>query len=84
MKAIDNTAQKEESHISITDVARRVRADSENQDPLLRELELNAMLRLCDLMTQTGVIRIPAIIHGAILAERDRVSILANQGASKA
>ena len=78
MKAIDTTVQ-ESKHISITDVARQVRADSEHQDPVLRELELNAMLRICDLMSQTGVIRIPAIVHGCILAERDRVAILVNQ-----
>jgi hypothetical protein len=78
MKATDNTARKDEQHMSITGVASQVRQDSENQDPILRELELNAMLRLCDLLSRTGIIRIPAIIVGAVMAERDRVSILAD------
>jgi hypothetical protein len=79
MKAIDNTARKDEEHISIPDVASIVRKESEDQDPILREIELTAMLRMCDLLSQTGVVRIPAIIYGSVLAERDRVAILADQ-----
>ena len=78
MKAID-TAQQESKHLSITDVARQVREDSNHQDPVLREIELNAMLRILDLMAQTGIVRIPAIIHGCILSELDRVSALADK-----
>jgi hypothetical protein len=78
MKATDNTARKDEQHMSITGVASQVRAESENQDPVLREIELNAMLHMCDLLSRTGIVRIPAIIVGAVMAERDRVSILAD------
>lgn len=66
----------EQEHISITDVVKAIRKDSDSQDPVLREVELDAMLRLCELLSQTGVIRIPAIILGGIMAERDRVSML--------
>lgn len=78
MNANENTARKDEHHISLNDLATQVRQDSDNQDPILRELELNAQLRICDLLANTGIVRIPAIAYGAILAERDRVSILAD------
>lgn len=77
-----NTASQEKQepkHISLTDVVVQVRKDSDDQDPIIRELELNAMLRICGLMSQTGMIRIPAIIYGGVMAERDRIAILANQ-----
>jgi hypothetical protein len=78
--AIDHTAiQVDEDHISITGVVDQVHADSEDRDPVLREVELNAMLELCTLLSRTGLIRIPAIIYGGILAERDQVSALVDE-----
>lgn len=83
MKAIDNTAaalvEKDSDHISITGVVEAIRADSEGQDPVLREVELAAMLRLANLLSNTGIIRIPGVIYGALLSEHERVGKLADE-----
>jgi hypothetical protein len=70
---------KEPVYLSINDLVKSIRQDSEDQDPVLRELELAAMLKLLDHLSQTGVMRIPAIVHGAVLAEKERVAILAER-----
>jgi hypothetical protein len=79
MNAETLTVEQEQQHISLSEVGRQIRKDSDSQEPILREIELNAMLRLCDLMSRTGMIRIPAIVAGAVMAERDRIAILADQ-----
>jgi hypothetical protein len=79
MNAETLTVEQEQQHISLPEVGRQIRKDSDSQEPILREIELNAMLRLCDLMSRTGMIRVPAIVAGAVMAERDRIAILADQ-----
>jgi hypothetical protein len=79
MNAETLTVEQEQQHISLSEVGRQIRKDSDSQEPILREIELNAMLRLCDLMSRTGMIRVPAIVAGAVMAERDRIAILADQ-----
>lgn len=73
----------EPAYLSINDLVKSIRADSDNQEPILRELELSAMLKLLNQLASTGLVRIPAIIHGAVMAERDRVAILADMAAKE-
>lgn len=82
MKAIDNTAaamvEKDSSHISINDVITTIGQDSEAADPMLREYELIGAMRVCDLLSNTGLVRIPAIVYGALQSEYDRIVALGN------
>lgn len=63
----------DQEHISITDVINHVRADSEYTEPMLREYELTGAIRICDLLSRTGLVRIPAIVYGALKSEYDRI-----------
>ncbi len=72
------TAEKQVAHLSITDVVQQVRADSDQQDPALREYELTGAIRVCDLLSRTGVVTIPAIVYGGLKAEYDRIVALGN------
>lgn len=75
MKAIET---KKPEFLCLNDLVKGIREDSNKQEPLIRELELAAMLKLLDQLSATGIVRIPAIVHGAVMAERDRVAILAD------
>lgn len=80
MTAFERTAaalvEKDSQHISVTGVVEAIRADSDTQDPVLREVELVAMLRLANLLSHTGIVHIPGLVQGGLLAELDRVSKL--------
>jgi hypothetical protein len=74
-------AIEEKKHISITSVVETLRADSDTQEPVLREVELAAQIRLCELLSRTGMVRIPGIVYGALKAELDRVVAVGNETA---
>lgn len=77
--AIDHTAlQIDEDHLSINDVITEINKDSQAQDTALREFELMGAIRVCDLLSRTGLVRIPAIVYGALQSELDRVGAINN------
>lgn len=74
-RAIDHTAiQVDEDHLSINEVISLIGKDSQSQDPMLREYELTGALRICDLLSRTGLVRIPAIVYGALQSEQERIA----------
>jgi hypothetical protein len=79
MSASQLIPREEPKYLSLNELATSIRQDSDNQDPILREIELTAMLKLLQQLSDTGLTRIPAIVHGAVLAEKERVAILADK-----
>jgi hypothetical protein len=79
MNASQLIPREEPKYLCPTDLVRSIRQDSDSQDPILREIELAAMLKLLEQLTETGLVRIPAIVHGAVLVEKERVAVLADQ-----
>ncbi len=74
VNAVDHTAiQVDEDHLSINEVVTAIGKDSQAADPMLREYELIGALRVCDLLSRTGIVRIPAIVYGALQSEYDRI-----------
>lgn len=77
LQAIDHTAiQVNEDHLSINEVVTAISKDSQAQDPMLREYELTGAMRVCDLLSRTGLVRIPAIVYGALQSEHDRIAAI--------
>lgn len=69
----------EPDYLSINDLATSIRQDSDKQEPILREVELSAQIAILDKLGSTGLVHIPLVIYGALLVERDRVAVLADQ-----
>jgi hypothetical protein len=60
--------------MDINQALTQLREDSEATQLPERVIELRAMLRLCELLDQTGECHVPALIYGALLALYGRAS----------
>jgi hypothetical protein len=80
MNASQMIPREEPKYLSVNDLVAAIAQDSQASDePALREAELNAQIRIIDLLSQTGLVRIPGIVYGALLVERDRFIDIGNE-----